>query len=57
MSSPGTTAENAVVTHLVSQIPTSVLAAGADPLRLTWQVSASNEGLRQRATRPRPPPA
>ena len=49
MSSPRTTAENAVVTHLVSQIPTSVLVAGADPIRLTWQVSISSEGLRQRS--------
>ena len=49
MSSPRTTAENSVVTHLVSQIPTSVLVAGADPIRLTWQVSISSEGLRQRS--------
>ncbi len=49
MSSPRTTAENAVVTQLVSQIPTSVLVASADPLRLTWQVSTSDHGLRQLA--------
>ena len=49
MSSTRTTSANAVVTRLVSQIPTSVLAASADPLRLTWQVSTSNQGLRQQA--------
>ena len=49
MSSTRTTSANAVVTRLVSQIPTSVLVASADPLRLTWQVSTSDQGLRQRA--------
>ena len=49
MSSPTTTAENAVVTGLVSQIPTSVLVAGADPIRLTWRVSTSDHVLRQQA--------
>ena len=49
MSSTRATSANAVVTRLVSQIPTSVLAASADPLRLTWQVSTSDQGLRQRA--------
>ena len=49
MSSPGTTAENAVVTQLVSQIPASVLVASADPIRLSWQVSTSNHSLRQLA--------
>ena len=49
MSSTRTTSANAVVTRLVSQIPTSVLAASTDPLRLTWQVSTSDQGLRQRA--------
>ena len=49
MSSTRTTPANAVVTHLVSQIPTSVLVAGADPVRLTWQVSTSSQGLRQLA--------
>jgi alpha-L-rhamnosidase len=44
-----TNAEKAVVIDLVSQIPTSVLAASADPLRLTWQVSTADPGLRQRA--------
>jgi alpha-L-rhamnosidase len=44
-----TTSANAVVTRLVSQVPTSVLAASANPLRLTWQVSASDLGLLQRA--------
>ncbi len=49
MSSTRTTSANVVVTHLVSQIPTSVLVASADPLRLTWQVSTSDQGLRQLA--------
>ena len=49
MSSIVATPANAVVTRLVSQIPTSVLAAGADPLRLTWRVSTSTPGLRQLA--------
>jgi alpha-L-rhamnosidase len=49
VSSTIPTPANAVVTGLVSQIPTSVLAASADPLRLTWQVSTSTPGLRQMA--------
>src|SRR4029079_17126161 len=38
-----------VVTRLISQVPASVLAASVDPIRLTWQVSTSDPGLRQRA--------
>jgi alpha-L-rhamnosidase len=49
VSSTGTTPANAVVTRLVSQIPTGVLVASADPLRLTWQVSTSTQGLQQLA--------
>ncbi len=49
MSSTSTTSANAVITHLFSQIPTSVLVASADPIRLTWQITTASQGLRQLA--------
>ena len=39
----------ATVSHLRSQVPDDVLCAGADPLRLTWQVSPAASGLTQTA--------
>jgi alpha-L-rhamnosidase len=49
VSSTGTTSPTAAVSRLVSHVPASVLAASADPIRLTWQVTTSGPGLRQRA--------